>query len=226
MLLRSGHPLQSKGSKEEHGKATHGAQGNSAASGDAWLRGWGRAGGAGNGDAAVGGNNNGAGLNSGWCWCGGDLRRGSHSDGGSLNDGGGLRGGGLRGSAGRGRRSRALSTTVAGIRAEGLSGGENLVEGDIRATGVKDAGGSRATDVIEVLADAGDVGGSAVRVLRNGGVEAGKGTRGDIGKRLGTRNGGEDNGSNGVLHLEGLRRLGLKDWKLSLSAGVVLKKQG
>lgn len=128
-------------------------------------------------------------------------------DGGADSNGGGS-------SSGAGGGSRALGSGGR-VGAESGSGGQNLVEGNVATTVLEDLRGGGGADVVEAAADASKVLKGAVGLGLDSSLESGESALGDVGKSLGTRDGGEGNGSESVLHFEGWKRLaGLKDWRL------------
>jgi hypothetical protein len=133
---------------------------------------------------------------------------------GLLRSGGGLLSGRRLGSRGAGllggrRLSRGRArATGGGSSAELLGGGQNLVDGDVSAALLDDAGGGVSLDSVEVLADTGEVAGRALGVLGDGVVEAGQSASGDISARLSLGQSGEGKSSVGELHLVGIKRVG------------------
>jgi hypothetical protein len=206
-------PLQGKGAESgDQGKA--GQDGRAAAG-----RGGGSTGGglvaSGRGDDASAGANRASGSGLGGSRADGSRAGGSAGDGGALGSGGlssrslGSRGllgrGGLLGGSGVGGRGRARAR-VGG--AESLSGGQDLVDGNVSAALLDDTAGSLGLDNVEVLADADVVGGRALGVGSDGGVEAGQSARGDIGASLSLGQSGEGKGNERVLHLVGIKGFG------------------
>jgi hypothetical protein len=186
--------LQSKSTEKSHGETAHVANGSGGSSGNGGdlrllrSRGLDNVGGA--------GQRNGSGLDG--SLSGRSVGRGLLS--GSSLGGLGLlsRGGGLSGSSGGG-----LLTAGGGrVLAELLSSGKDLVDGNVGTALLQDTSSGVTLNGIKVLADAGKVGGLAVGVVGDGLVKARKSTLGDIREGLGTRNGGEGNGSESVLHFD------------------------
>lgn len=217
--------LQSKGSEGEHGKTANGANGSGTVGSDGGLGGSGSAAGVG---SSSGRRDEGGGLLSdGGLGDGGlgdgSLGDGSLGDGGSLSDSGGLGSlaGGLSSLAG-GLSSRGRGGSRGAGRADGgaesLDRGEDLVDGNVGAAGLNDTAGGSALDGVKVLADTGVVSGVAAGVLLNGVVEASDGALGDVASRLGGNRGGEGEGNERVLHLEGFVFVSVLEGELDIGA--------
>jgi hypothetical protein len=83
-------------------------------------------------------------------------------------------------------------------------GGVLLTSGNVGTAGGQDAAGGISSEGVNVVADAGVIGGRAGGVLGAGRVDAGQGTAGDVGEGLGRGTSGEgSDSSDGVLHCGG-----------------------
>lgn len=194
--------LQSNGSKGDHGDGTETLDTSGAVLAD--ICGSGSATstlglGLGLADNGSGGgvddrrDNSGGGLNnrrdSGGLGDGG-LNSDSTGGGDDLHRGSGLGGG------------RLILRLLGRVLAELLSGRENLVDGNVRATLVNDTRGSGASDVVEVLADTGEVGLVTAALAGDSLVEARNGALGDVAEGLSLDGGNKGSESERVLHFE------------------------
>jgi len=78
-----------------------------------------------------------------------------------------------------------------------------LTDGNVGATLVNDTRGSGRADLVEALADAGEVGSLTLGLALDSLVKARNSALGDVGERLSLGSGGgESDESDGVLHFE------------------------